>query len=167
MSFDKRYSLGKIGDTAVFPKNGQNLVLSKKFRSNFVQLCQPGSRPVVHSPQRVVLPQQGYRVGIKEQESGTDATTVRKSLQREPPSGEGILTQRAVPWAFSFVSSVLPRGKIWNETRSVCGRSAVLARLSGEEATDASRGYSSLPRPFLRSGWAGLSSWSLLQKQRC
>lgn len=48
MSFDKRYLLDKIGDIT-FLKDGQNLAFSKKFRNIFVQLCQPGSRPVVCS----------------------------------------------------------------------------------------------------------------------
>lgn len=75
MSFD---SLDKVGDIVIFLKNGQNLVLSKKFRTIFVQLCQPGSRPVVWSAWKVVLHKQGYKAEMKEQESRTDATRGEK-----------------------------------------------------------------------------------------
>lgn len=91
MRFDKRYSLDKVGDIITLWKNSHEPLLSEKCRSIFVQLCQLGSRPAVCSTEKVVLPQQGYEVGIKEQGSGTDATREGKNLQIDPPLGEGML----------------------------------------------------------------------------
>lgn len=96
MSFDKRYSLDKIGDIITLWKNGHEPLLSEKCRNIFVQLCQLGSRPGVCSTEKVVLPQQGYKEGIKEQGSGTDATRGGKSLQTDPPLGEEMFALWAV-----------------------------------------------------------------------
>lgn len=56
-----------------------------------MKLCQLGSRPAVCSTEKVVLPQQGFKVGIKEQGFGTDATREEKSLWIDPPLGEEML----------------------------------------------------------------------------
>lgn len=91
MSFDKRYSLDKVGDIITVWKNNHVPLLSEKYRHIFVQLCQLASKPAVCSTEKVFLPQQGYKVGIKEQKSVTDATSGEKSLQIDPPLGEETL----------------------------------------------------------------------------
>lgn len=91
MSFDKRYSLDKVGDIITLWKNSHEPLLSEKCRNIFVQLCQLRSRPAVCSTEKVVLPQQGYKVGIKEQGPGTDATRGEKTLQIDLPLGEEML----------------------------------------------------------------------------
>lgn len=96
MSFDERYSLDKIDDIITLWKNSHEPLLSEKCRNIFVQLCQLGSRPAVCSTEKVVLPQQGYKEGIKEQGSGTVATRGEQSLQTDPPLGEEMLALWAV-----------------------------------------------------------------------
>lgn len=96
MSIDKRYSLDKVDDIFTLWKNSHEPLLSEKYRNIFVQLCQLVSKPAVCSTEKVVLPQQGYKVGIKEQGSATDATRGEKSLQTDPPLGEEMLALRVV-----------------------------------------------------------------------
>lgn len=89
MSFDKRYSLDKVGDIITLRKNSHEPLLSEKCRNIFVQLCQLRSRPAVCSTEKFVLPQQGYKVGIKEQGSGTDATRGGKNPPDRSSIGRG------------------------------------------------------------------------------